>query len=60
MKIRDFLYWAALAAAMGYAMAKGTGDTAVGIALGAGIASALPFGRRRRGAFCDLAGRRGE
>ena len=59
MKIRDFLIWAVLAAAMGFAMTKGTGDTAVGIALGAGIASALTLGSRRN-AHCGLAREREE
>jgi hypothetical protein len=51
VKIPEFLMsavtFAVIAASMGWAMAEGTGDTAVGIALGVGIAAAITGASRR-------------
>ncbi len=55
-----FMAWIAIAVAMGAAMTKSTGDVAVGIALGAGIATALVTGSRRGDACCGFSPRREE
>lgn len=49
MRIQQLLTFLVLTAGMGWAMAEGTGDLAVGIAVGAGVAAALTGAIARRG-----------